>query len=65
MNLVVTKVGADGKLMVYNNAGSAHVVLDVVGVVFGVKDEPPGTEQPSRKSGGAQDRVVVQRAGSA
>ena len=30
-NLVVAKVGADGKVAVYNNAGSAHVVLDVVG----------------------------------
>ena len=30
-NLVVAKVGADGKLSVYNNAGSTHVILDVVG----------------------------------
>ena len=30
-NLVVAKVGADGKVAVYNNAGSTHVVLDVVG----------------------------------
>jgi hypothetical protein len=30
-NLVMAKVGADGKVAVYNNAGSAHVVVDVVG----------------------------------
>jgi hypothetical protein len=30
-NLVIAKVGADGKVAVYNDAGSAHVVLDVVG----------------------------------
>ena len=30
-NLVVAKAGADGKVAVYNNAGSAHVILDVVG----------------------------------
>jgi hypothetical protein len=30
-NLVVAKVGADGKVAVYNDAGSAHVILDVVG----------------------------------
>ena len=30
-NLVVAKVGADGKVAVYNDAGSAHVVLDVAG----------------------------------
>jgi hypothetical protein len=30
-NLVMAKVGADGKVAVYNGAGSAHVVFDVVG----------------------------------
>ncbi|HVL07096.1 MAG TPA: hypothetical protein VM388_13985 [Acidimicrobiales bacterium] len=30
-NLVVAKVGADGKVAIYNNAGSTHVVADVVG----------------------------------
>ncbi len=30
-NLVVAKVGADGKLSVYNSAGTTHVILDVVG----------------------------------
>ncbi len=30
-NLVIAKVGADGKLSMYNNAGTAHVVADVVG----------------------------------
>jgi hypothetical protein len=40
-NLVVAKVGADGKVAVYNNAGSAHVVLDVVGW-FGPDDATSG-----------------------
>jgi hypothetical protein len=30
-NLVVAKVGDDGKVSVYNNAGTTHVVFDVVG----------------------------------
>ena len=30
-NLVVAKVGADGKVAFYNNAGSTHVVVDVLG----------------------------------
>ncbi|MGH9154146.1 MAG: PKD domain-containing protein, partial [Acidimicrobiales bacterium] len=30
-NLVLAKVGPDGKVAVYNNAGTTHVVLDVVG----------------------------------
>ncbi len=30
-NLVVAKVGADGKVAVYNHSGSTHVVVDVVG----------------------------------
>lgn len=30
-NLVMAKVGSDGKVSVYNSAGSTHVVFDVVG----------------------------------
>ena len=30
-NMVLAKVGADGKVAVYNAAGSAHVIIDVVG----------------------------------
>lgn len=30
-NLVVAKVGSDGKVSTYNNAGSTHVIFDVVG----------------------------------
>ena len=30
-NLVIAKVGADGKVAIYNHAGSAHVIFDVVG----------------------------------
>ena len=30
-NLVIAKVGADGRVNVYNHAGSGHVIFDVVG----------------------------------
>jgi uncharacterized protein (DUF1501 family) len=30
-NMVLARVGADGKVSVYNNTGAAHVVVDVVG----------------------------------
>jgi hypothetical protein len=30
-NLVVAKVGAGGKVSLYNNAGSTHLVADVMG----------------------------------
>ncbi len=30
-NLVVAKLGPDGKVSVYNNSGSAHLILDVSG----------------------------------
>jgi len=30
-NLVVAKVGMDGRVFIYNNSGSTHVVVDVVG----------------------------------
>jgi hypothetical protein len=30
-NLVVVKVGTDGKINIFNAFGSAHVVVDVVG----------------------------------
>ena len=30
-NLVVAKVGADGKVSIYNHAGASHVIFDVVG----------------------------------
>ena len=36
-NLVVAKVGTDGKVSVYNHAGSSHVIFDVVGW-FGTAD---------------------------
>jgi hypothetical protein len=50
-NLVMAKVGADGKVSVYNNAGTTHVVLDVVGW-FGADDATAGARynalSPSR-----------------
>ena len=30
-NLVVVRVGADGNVIVYNKAGSVHVIADVAG----------------------------------
>jgi len=30
-NLVITKVGADGKVSIYNSAGSNDIVVDVMG----------------------------------
>jgi hypothetical protein len=47
----MAKVGADGKVSVYNNAGTTHVVLDVVGW-FGADDATAGARynalSPSR-----------------
>jgi hypothetical protein len=40
-NLVIAKVGADGKVSVYNNAGATHLVFDVVGW-FGADGAPDG-----------------------
>jgi len=41
-NLVVAKVGADGKVRIYNNAGATHVVADVVGW-YGAEGAPGGS----------------------
>ena len=30
-NMVLARVGADGKISIYNNTGSTHVVVDVIG----------------------------------
>ena len=30
-NLVMAKVGADGKVSIFNNLGTSHVIFDVVG----------------------------------
>ena len=30
-NLVIVKVGADGNVKLYNNAGTGHLIADVVG----------------------------------
>jgi hypothetical protein len=40
-NLVIAKVGADGRVSVYNNAGNVHVIFDVVGW-FGSDAAPAG-----------------------
>ena len=41
-NLVTVKVGADGKVNVYNNKGATHVVLDVAGWYDSMPDVGPG-----------------------
>jgi len=50
-NLVMAKVGADGKVSVYNNLGTSHVIFDVVGW-FGSDADTAGarynTLSPSR-----------------
>ena len=64
-NLVTVKVGGDGNVMLYNAAGSTHVIFDVVGWYGGSgtplppayagphsghAHEPAG--QPRRENGG-------------
>ena len=41
-NLVIAKVGADGRVSVYNHSGRAHVIFDVVGW-FGADGAPAGS----------------------
>ena len=31
-NMVITRVGADGRILIYNNSGATHVVVDLLGV---------------------------------
>ncbi len=51
-NQVTAKIGADGKLMVYNAVGSAHVIFDVAGYYANAEGTPgsrySSLEQPSR-----------------
>ncbi len=51
-NLVVAKVGTDGKVSVYNFAGSSHVIFDVVGWFSTTDRNDPGARysplRPSR-----------------
>ena len=58
-NLVVAKVGADGKVAVYNNAGSSHVIFDVVGW-YGAAGAPSG----GRYNALAPARVLDTRTGT-
>jgi len=37
-NMVMVPIGADGKIRVYNNSATAHVVLDVVGYLIAQQD---------------------------
>ncbi len=41
-NLVVAKVGADGRVSVYNLAGTSHVIFDVTGWFADAAAGPPG-----------------------
>lgn len=58
-SLVVAKVGADGKVAVYNNAGTSHVIVDVTGW-FSDTTGPPG----ARFSPLASARVLDTRNGT-
>jgi hypothetical protein len=46
-NLVTVKVGADGKVKLYNAAGQTHVIFDVVGWYGETPDGPPPMPTPT------------------
>ncbi len=56
-NLVFARVGSDGTVLVYNEAGSTHVIVDLAGVVDGeaniVALDGPARYLDTRSSGGA------------
>jgi subtilisin family serine protease len=58
-NLVVTKVGAGGKVDLYNYAGASHVIFDVVGW-YGAENAGPG----SRYNALPPSRVLDTRSGT-
>jgi uncharacterized protein (DUF1501 family) len=47
-NLVVCKVGGDGKISIYNDVGSAHVIVDVCGWFSAQGGSPVTAIQPKR-----------------
>jgi hypothetical protein len=60
-NMVIAEVGTDGKVSIFNSAGTVHVILDVVGYFVGA---PPGPDPAAPKielSG--PDTVTVYEAG--
>ena len=68
-NLVLARVGPDGRVRVYNHAGSTHVVADVVGygsptTLGGVTLVPPRRVLDTRSgdgvSGGFKDKLASQ-----
>lgn len=46
-NLVTVKVGADGRVKLYNAAGQTHVIFDVVGWYGDTPDGPPVSPTPT------------------
>jgi hypothetical protein len=46
-NLVTVKVGADGKVKVYNAIGQTHAIFDVVGWYGDTPDDPPPAPTPT------------------
>ena len=52
-NLVVVRLGVDGKVKIFTNAGTAHVLFDVVGWFGSRQTMTPGarlvSQTPSRK----------------
>ena len=57
-NLVLAKIGTNGSVDIYNHAGSAHVVVDVIGWFGPVAASPTG-----RLTGIAPTRVLDTRVG--
>jgi hypothetical protein len=64
-NLAVAKVGSDGKIVLYNNSGSTHLVVDVLGwISVGVQAEVTKAEttdivDPSRVTGASGASLTV------
>jgi hypothetical protein len=46
-NLITVKVGANGRVKIYNAAGQTHVIFDVVGWYGDTPDGPPGLPTPT------------------
>ncbi|HEX2118081.1 MAG TPA: peptidoglycan recognition protein [Acidimicrobiales bacterium] len=59
-NMVIARVGADGKVSIYNNLGSTDVIADVAGWFASPASPPPG----SRYFGISPNRILDTREGA-
>ena len=57
-NLVTVKVGADGKVKLYNAAGQTHVIFDVVGWYGDTPDGPPADAHTNARAGAGRLRLL-------